>query len=536
MKKRYTWLLVLVLTAVLLTGCGSVLEQVYQQMTAGDWEAVPFSQMEYIRPDMTEHDTILAESCRVAEEAADVDTVLDAVFAYYEVYDRVYTAYALADIHYCADLTDLYWSEEYEYCIGCTVQVDAGLEELNRTLAESSLAQALEEDYFGEGFFDSYQGQDVWDETFVALLEQEAELENRYYDLSNQALQAEYYSEEYFSVYGEQMEQLFVELVALRQDIARQAGYDSYPEYAYEMYHYRDFTPEQARAYFTRIGQLLAPLYRQYADSDVWEWSLNYCAELETFRYVKNAAQAMGGDIWNAFCLLEEAELYDITYSENKYNSSFETYLWSYYEPFVFLSPYLDQTDKLSFCHEFGHFCNDYVCWGSYAGTDVMEVHSQAMEYLSLCYGEKDVQMEKYKLLDCLNIYVEQAAFALFELEVYELEPQDLTVENIRAINERIGKEFGMDVWEIDSRDYVTIPHYFTEPMYIASYVVSNDVALQIYQLEKEEAGAGLTVYESSLESMDSYIVGFAESYGLESPFSEGRLEKVKKTLEEGLK
>lgn len=539
MRKRKLQILALILAAaVLLTGCGSLLEQVYQQMGYSDWEVVPFSQMEYVRPDMTEHDAVLAESCRLAAEAGDVETVVDGIYAYYEIYDRFYTAYSLADIHYCADLTDLYWSQEYEYCAGCTAQLDAGLEELYRALAVSPWVEELEgEEYFGQDYFDSYRGDSVWDEEFTALIEQEAQLESRYYDLSNQAMEAEYYSEEYFSVYGAPMEALFVELVALRQQIARQAGYDSYPEFAYEMYHYRDFTPEQAWEYFIRVGQTLTPLYRSVMERTAASGDgYAYCSELETFRYVQNTAKAMGGSVWDAFCLLEEGELYDITYSQNKYAASFETYLESYYEPFIFLNPYLDQTDKLSFAHEFGHFCNDYVCWGSYAGTDVLEVHSQAMEYLSLCYGEADEQLVKLKLEDCLSTYVEQAAYALFEQEVYALEGDALTVENVRAINERIGTKFGMDVWGFDSRDYVTIPHYFTQPMYIASYVVSNDVALQIYQLEKEEAGAGLEVYEKCLESVDSYIIGFAESYGLESPFEDDRLEKVKKTLEEGLK
>ena len=57
----------------------------------------------------------------------------------------------------------------------------------------------------------------------------------------------------------------------------------------------------------------------------------------------------------------------------------------------------------------------------------------------------------------------------------------------------------------------------------------------QIYQMEKESRGAGLEVYEACLESQDSYLLWFAENYGLESPFAPGRLEQVRATLEEGL-
>ena len=60
------------------------------------------------------------------------------------------------------------------------------------------------------------------------------------------------------------------------------------------------------------------------------------------------------------------------------------------------------------------------------------------------------------------------------------------------------------------------------------SYVVSNDLALQFYQLEREQPGEGLRLYQRSLTSQDSYILAFAQDYGLQSPFTEDRLLQVK--------
>lgn len=547
MAKRYIKVIaLLVAVCVSMCGCSGIMDMLtdelfyeggilgYLERDSEEW--VNFRDMEYVRPDMDHHDEVLAESCRLAAEAGNVDEIVEGVYAYYDEYDRCYTNYSLADIHYSMDLSDSYWEAEYEFCSGCIASVDAGLEQLYMALADSPYLEELEsEEYFGEGFFDGYQGEETqWDSEFIALVEKEAELEYRYYALSGQAAQAEYYSEEYFSTYGAQMEQLLVELVLLRQQIAREAGFDSYPEYAYTVEHYRDFSPQQAKEYMEQIGQILTPLYRQYAQGEIRDWSLSYSGEYETFRFVKTVAENMGGVAQEAFDMMEQTDTFDLSYGENKYDGSFEVYLYSYYQPYVFISPCLDQTDKLIFAHEFGHFVNDYICWGSTVGTDVAEVQSQGMEYMSVCYSS-DSQLEKYKLLDCLSTYVEQASYALFELEIYSLPEDQITVENFRAINQRIGDTFGMGVWEFDSRDYVTLSHYFTDPMYVPSYVVSNDVAFQIYQLEKQQEGAGLAVYESCLESMDSYIIGFAESCGLESPFAPGRLEKVKASLEEGL-
>ena len=71
--------------------------------------------------------------------------------------------------------------------------------------------------------------------------------------------------------------------------------------------------------------------------------------------------------------------------------------------------------------------------------------------------------------------------------------------------------------------------------MYMISYVVSNDVAMQFYQLELEEPGQGLDLYEECLYSQDSQIIAFTEQYGLESPFTPGRIETIAQTFADAL-
>lgn len=528
-KKRLRFLCVPLILCLLLSGCYSELLRQFGNSLMAEYTTVPYSEMEYTRPNMAALEQTLEESCAVLRETDSMEAAEDAIYGFYDVYDRFYTDYYLANICYSRDLTDVYWVEEYNFCAENAPTVDAALEELYYTIADAPLRQQLEEELFGIGYFDSYEGESIWDEAFLSLLEQESALQAEYYDLSEQAQEAEYYSEAYFTTYGTQMAELFVRLIALRQEIAAYVGYDSYPQFAYDFYYYRDYTAAQAESYLREIGQILYEPYCRMNQSDIWEGSYEYCSESDTFSYVKQAASAMGGQVKEAFALLERAGLYDIGYGENKYPSSFETYLWSYYEPFIFMCPYLDQSDKLTFAHEFGHFCNDYVCRGSYAGTDIAEVHSQAFEYLSLCYSENTDYLTTYKLADSLCVYVEQAAYALFEQQVYGLTGEALTAENVLALYAQIGSDFGLDSWDWDSRDFVTVTHFYTNPMYMISYVVSNDLAMQIYQRELESAGAGLSLYEQILSSQDSFLLTFAETYGLQSPFAEGRLQDAAK-------
>lgn len=536
MKKALWRVIALCLAAaMLLTGCApAYFQTLLDTLKSLSGQSVSYGEMAYTRPDLDALNGALIDACDRAANGKSLDDVLDGIWSFYDAYDSFCTNYNLAYIHYCADLTDLYWQEEFFFCDRSSAQADAGLDELYYALADSPFREELEgEDYFGEGYFDAYEGESIWDDTFLSLMEREAELENEYYDLSTQALEMEYYSDAYFETFEPQMGQLLVELVALRQQIAAYAGYDSYPEFAYDFYYYRDYTPDQVGDYLEQIRLELVPLYAQINASDVWQAAWTYCSEEQTYAYVRDRAKAMGGTVAEAFDLLDRAGLYDISYSENKYDSSFEIFLPSYYEPFVFMNPGTTAYDQLTFAHEFGHFTNDYACGGSYTGIDVAEVFSQGMEYLSLCYGQENPDLERLKMADCLCLYVEQAAYAAFEQRLYGLTGDALTLENVRALYQSVCRSYGFDSWNWDSRDYVVVTHFFTDPMYVISYVVSNDAAFQLYQMEKEQAGAGLEVYQQNLTSAETYFLAFVEAAGLEDPFRTGRIQAVRQTLEE---
>lgn len=536
MKRRILKIVAAVLmTAMLLSGCsavGSWIRDVIERIEAG--VPVSFSNMEYTRPDMTAFRTMLDECCTMSQKETDAEALMVEVWNFFTLYHEIYTNYMLADIHYCKDMTDIYWSNEYSYCLEIISEVDAGMDRLLYTLADSPLRQELEaEKYFGAGYFDAYTGDSMWDETFTALAQQEAALLDRYYAISGKAAGDMAYTKEFFDTYTQPLGEVFVELVAVRQQMARAAGYEDYPSFAYDAYYYRDYTPAQTAAYLREIQKELVPLYKELALSDAWaEAGESPCDPQQTYAYVKELAESAGGNIQKAFRLMDVAGLYDIAPGANKYNASFEMYLSAYYEPFIFMNPTGYARDQLTFAHEFGHFCNDYVSGGTVVGVDVAEIFSQSMEYLSLTYTQKGQTLQTMKMADSLCVFVEQAAYASFEQQVYALEGKDLTLENVIALYERIGREHGFDGSGWDARDFVIVPHFFTNPMYVVSYVVSNDAAMQIYQRETEDKGAGLKLLEDNFATEEVGVLAFVGSAGLESPFAPGRVQQLRDLLQ----
>ena len=511
--------------ALLLCGCAGA------KNALGFSGIVKFEEMEYVRPDMDAVADAALAAIEAAETARTPEQVMDAVWEYYDVYNDFQTDYDLAHIHYHADLTDFYWQTEEAFCAENYAQLDAYLEDIYEALAESPHRAELEEEYFGAGYFDDYEGEGFYDEELMALLEQEQALIGEYYELASDfGLDAW----DYYDQYAVPLARILAELVALRQEMAAWAGYDSYPEFAWDFYYYRDYTPEQAGAYLEQIREELVPLYRELNQEDPFAAGWEDCSEKEVFGYVRSAAEAMGGVTAEAFRLLEQAELYDISSDSRKSGMSFEVYLSKYYEPYVFLTGSESRYDCLTFAHEFGHFATDYAAAGSTAGIDVLEIFSQGMEYLSLCYGEGGEELVELKLADCLCTYVEQAAYAAFEEKMYSLTGEELTAENLLALYEQVCTDYGFDSmadWE--SWDLVTVQHYYSNPMYIISYVVSNDAALQLYQLELQTPGAGRDIFENSLATEEGWFLAFLEEAGLQSPL--GRVKEVRSLLEEKL-
>ena len=75
------------------------------------------------------------------------------------------------------------------------------------------------------------------------------------------------------------------------------------------------------------------------------------------------------------------------------------------------------------------------------------------------------------------------------------------------------------------------ITHIYDDPMYLISYVVSNDAAMQLYQMEQDAPGSGAALYLDHLDADDAYLLTFLNKAGLQSPFDRDRMEKVRDTF-----
>ena len=530
-----------------------------QAINGGSDDMPRFENMPYERPDLGK----LEESCAAVLSAIEdgagyqkLSKLLDKVYEFYYDYD---TMYSLADIRSSLDQTDSYYLEEYDWCSENYYTVQQMMEEVFEACARCDQGKKLEKYYFWDGFCEEY-GEDsqshYYDEA-VALMQQESALisdyrelmaspvivvdgvEHDYYEYTENLSGAAYDEAErlYYEQYVPAAAEIFIDLVEVRCALAEELGYESYEQFAYEYTYERDYSPLEGHEYAMRVQQHIVPLYLEVVDEGLFgSVDYSYVEAQQLDEALDSATALMGGDIRNSFEIMSRYGLYDNSYSSKKLDMSYQIYLSNYEVPFLFMSPYCDESDYLTFFHEFGHYADAYTNYNAYETIDLSESFSQSMEYLSLFYTEDVLgaetveKLKTYKLLDTLDMYVQQCSFAEFERRAYELGAENLSAEVLNRLSLELARDFGY--LEEGYEDYyacswIDIPHFFEAPFYVISYVVSNDVAMQIYALERQESGAGVDKFIEMMPRQYYGLVDSALSVGLEDPMGTERVEEI---------
>ena len=174
---------------------------------------------------------------------------------------------------------------------------------------------------------------------------------------------------------------------------------------------------------------------------------------------------------------------------------------------------------------------------------DCSEVFSQALEYLTLGSTSlgfaRAAELRQYKLYDSLETFLTQACYYAFECKAYALPDSELTVGKLNELFAECCVDFGLfdeASAEQAARSWIDVQHFFSAPYYVISYCVSNDAALQIYQLEQETPGAGLKAFSDLLYAApESTFLAMLQDGNLTSPFDENRMQELAAYFKEAL-
>ena len=540
---------------------GSIIEEEIKIPNApGGVESFNFKSIKYERPSFESikssyEDAILA----ISENKISFEECMLKIKSAESAAQSFMSMYSYATIRTHINSSDAFYSEEYTVLSELHPVLVELEERLCIAAARSPDAPRYENEYFGEGLTSRYEDGGIYTERAVSLLEEEARLVASYNSLSTENVIITYRgitdtysnflssicerygqnSPEYkeaekrcYQLYcdkvGEMSSEIFCELVRLRKRIADELGYESYTEYAYDILSH-DYTAEDTERFIEDISKYAVPVYQKLSATILKNTLAKKTSPAGVVNALTRVFESSDAELYGVYSYMLYSGLFDIdTPNENRFEGSFTTYLGDFKAPFLFVTARGDASDYMTVLHEFGHFYDYYINGDEEISIDLMEVSSQAMEFLLLCRLEKELSYKdyarlfKYQMKSVLQTLVFQAFYAKFEHIVYELSEDEITIDSLSASVQEAAKSLSLNHVHYNSLSDILVTHFFNSPLYVQSYLTSLTSSLEIFFAELENEGEGMNIYKELVKREPG--LDYSEhlsSVGLSSPFEE---------------
>ncbi|MCR5800332.1 MAG: DUF6044 family protein [Lachnospiraceae bacterium] len=346
---------------------------------------------------------------------------------------------------------------------------------------------------------------------------------------------------------GNELGEIYLDILKLCHEIADAEGYDNYAEYMYTEGYYRDFSVDDVKTlckdcrescgrYITRAERIVSkagedPGYLTEDDRATFEAILPYMKEIDP-------------ELGVSMQHLLDYNLFDLKLSDTKPDKGFTVGLEGYGDAFIFDSPYGLSRDFFTYVHEFGHYNAYYYGvegdFESRSNLDVAEIQSQGLEMLFVPYYGELFDEDVAFYLEASNVYSAMSAVydscLITEFEIYAHEHPDSTVKELARYASRLYEDYGYGLPGDTEEVYfwTSIPHIFVSPLYYISYATSAAAALEIYDMADTNRNVAVEKY-MEISSLKSYWA-FKETLDyldMQDIFAKGAVKDIfKKTVE----
>lgn len=325
----------------------------------------------------------------------------------------------------------------------------------------------------------------------------------------------------------------FDEMLRLRHQIARNAGFANYRDYSFRNRGRFDYTPADCEAFHTAIEKEVVPLLRelqaerreQLRLDRLKPWDLGVDPHsrppLRPFenvdRLVRGSQQAfdrLDAELAGQFKQMHELKLLDLENRKGKAPGGYQSSLPEARLPFIFMNAVGQQRDLETILHEAGHAFHtlatrqeDFFAYRD-APIEFCEVASMSMEllggqYLEAFYGPDEIRRARRDHLEgIVETFPWIATVDAFQHWVYT-HPEHTRAERAAAWN-RLMDRFGGDVdWsgaeEARSHSWHRQLHIFLYPFYYVEYGIAQIGALQVWLNARRNQGEALAAYKRGL-------------------------------------
>lgn len=371
---------------------------------------------------------------------------------------------------------------------------------------------------------------------------------------------------------AEKLDTLFTDLIQLRTQIAKNAGFENYMEYRFNELARFDYTPADCLKFHASIEELLMPLVNQLVDErkkklglevlKPWDREVDPSgkAPLKPFNSTEelidktiqcfNRLDTYFGE---RIEIMKRMNYLDLDSRMKKGPGGYNMTMPEIGVPFIFMNSANSETDLITMVHEGGHAIHTFLSHdlelNSFKDTtsEVAEVASMGMELMSMEHWDifysnpEDLKRAKKNHLKyILTILTKTCLGDSFQFWVYQ--NPNHTVEERRAKWAELNKRFTSSTvdWTDSERfletGYQSILHFYVVPFYYIEYAFAELGSLALWRNFKQNPAKAINDYKNALRlGYTKPIPVFYETAGAKFDFSKPYISTLVDFLKEEL-
>ncbi|NHN88488.1 M3 family oligoendopeptidase [Acetobacter conturbans] len=366
----------------------------------------------------------------------------------------------------------------------------------------------------------------------------------------------------FFAENGATLDDLYARLVALRTDMARTLGFETYTPLGYRRMRRVDYGPEDVARFreevATHVTPLIALLLEQRRTEMGWPdlhyWDENFIDPKGNpkpagdydllIERAENMFDRMSGGLGPFFKTMVEGGYLDLKNRDSKAGGGFCTAFPDVGMPFIFANFNGTHGDISVFTHEMGHA---YQNWRSrdlptidelWPTMEAAEINSMGLEFLT--WPHMDLMVEdgaadrfrRMHLISSLSFLPYGVCVDHFQHEVYAR--PDMTPEERHDTWRRLEqhympwRDYGDLAYPAKGGRWQAQGHIYRNPLYYIDYTLALCCAMQLWLLSRRDEAAAMTAYEGlcARGGAAPFTTLIADA-GLVSPFAPGALADV---------
>ena len=547
-----------------------------------------FSTLEYKRPDFEGLSSLAVQATERIKNAASYEDVKKVMAEMEAKTNDFMTDCTIASIRHTLDTTDAFYEKEDEYINNTYPTIMPQMLAVDDALMNSKFRGDIEKEYGKQYFAQKELQKKTFCEANIPLMQQESKLTNEYQkimataeipfdgktlnlygvqkyfeheDRQMRKAAVKAYSD-FYHQHEERLEQIWDELIQIRNQMGKNLGYDNFIPVGYMQQGRTDYGQKEVESFREQVRTVLVPLCEKLYEAQAKRLGIDDFAFYDEKRVFTDGNAVPAGDddfmveqarkmyheispeTGEFIDFMIEHELMDLKNKPGKASTGYMTSLPRYQAPFVFSC--FNQTifDMQVLTHELGHAFAGYMAMRSQPiadyyseSTDIAEIHSMSMEQFSYPYAERFFgdQADKFRfahLQDAITFVPFGVAVDEFQHICYanpKLTPKERTLE-WKKLEEKYmpWRKYDADDFFDRGGFWYHKLHIYLYPFYYINYTLTTMGAMEFKKKEKEDHETAWADYLNLCKCGGSMSYLETLKYAnLSNPFEEGSVERA---------